>query len=97
GNIAHLSSLAVAETADWTVYGTSSDHLNQASEQRCPSRNIADYYVLVLGVSTCTIDTQSVQHRNTKRRDKVSVRSSSNRSFLEFEPDLSRQRLGLFE
>jgi hypothetical protein len=40
------------------------DSLNQAHEQRGAARDVADDYVLVLGVSACAINPQAIQHRH---------------------------------
>jgi hypothetical protein len=43
---------------------TGSDRLNQPREQRGAARNVADDYVLVLGVSASAVNAQAIEHWN---------------------------------
>src|SRR5882724_6378988 len=77
--------------------GIESKCLDQPREQRGATRDVADDYVLVLGVSACAIDSQPIQHRHAKRCDEVSVRSAAHRPFLKIKPNLGSQLLCVLE
>src|SRR5262245_21284722 len=53
--------------------------------------------MLVLGVGAGAVNSQSIQHRNTKGGDEVSIGSSTDRALADVKSDLGGQAPGLFE